>query len=90
MKITLLCAFLAVFLAISCVLGTPVNNGRGLGGAKGGKEMMYEYDGEMGDDGMMYDYNDVRTGEEIGDRNVGCRRWCWVTYRGIRKDYCCE
>ncbi|KAH3782479.1 uncharacterized protein LOC127842128 [Dreissena polymorpha] len=67
--------FLVVFLAISC--------------AKGGKEMMYEYDGEMGDDGMMYDYNDVRTGEEIGDRNVGCRRWCTVSYRGISQRWCC-
>ncbi|KAH3781366.1 hypothetical protein DPMN_159193 [Dreissena polymorpha] len=71
MKITLLCAFLVVFLAISFVHGTPANNGRGLGGAKGGKEMMYEYDGEMGDNGMLYDYNDMRTGEKIGDRDVG-------------------
>ncbi|KAH3697307.1 hypothetical protein DPMN_084805 [Dreissena polymorpha] len=56
----------------------------------GGNEMMYEFDGEMGDDGIMYDYDDVRTGEQIGDRNVGCNQWCWVRWNRFRwMTYCC-
>ncbi|KAH3817583.1 hypothetical protein DPMN_119122 [Dreissena polymorpha] len=85
MKATLLCAFLVVFLATSCVLGNPFINGRGMGGVMGGKEMMYELDGEMGDDGMLYDNDGVSTGGQMGDRNVGCRLWCRVN----RIKWCC-
>ncbi|KAH3825343.1 hypothetical protein DPMN_127218 [Dreissena polymorpha] len=85
MKATLLCAFFAVFLATSCVLGTPVNNGRGMGGFMGGKKMMYELDGEIGDDGMMYDYDGMRTGGQMGNRNEGCKLWCQVGW--VR--FCC-
>ncbi|KAH3825361.1 hypothetical protein DPMN_127236 [Dreissena polymorpha] len=92
MKATLLCAFFAVFLATSCVFGKPVNNVRGLGGGMGGKEMMYEFDGEMGDDGMMYDYDGIWTAGQMGDRNVGkCKKWCWTTWqRWWRLQICCQ
>ncbi|KAH3825352.1 hypothetical protein DPMN_127227 [Dreissena polymorpha] len=75
MKATLLCAFFAFFLVTSCVLGTP--KGRGMGGFMGGKEMMYEFDGKMGDDGMMYDDDAMRTGGKMG-KDWMCIKYCIV------------
>ncbi|KAH3741190.1 hypothetical protein DPMN_047910 [Dreissena polymorpha] len=89
MKATLICAFLVVFLATSSVFGTPVNNGRGMGGVMGGKEMLYEWDGEIGDDGMMYDYDGTRTGGQMGDRNVRCRMWCRFRMNDSWRIVCC-